>query len=70
VAFGIRQGAQRIAAILSPIAFGVVTTASRVESAFFLGGATLLATLPIIASVPAHLRRPRRAICHQVTRSD
>jgi hypothetical protein len=48
----------------------VVTTASRVESAFFLGSAMLLAALPIIASVPAHLRRPRRAICHQVTRSD
>ena len=59
VAFGIRQGAQRIGAILSPIGFGLVTTASRVESAFFLGGATLLAALPIIAGVTAHLRRPR-----------
>ncbi len=59
VAFGIRQAAQRIGSILSPILFGFVTTASGVEAAFFLGGAALLGTVPIMASVTAHLRRPR-----------
>jgi len=59
VAFGIRQGVQRIGTILSPIVFGLVTTASGVESAFFLGGATLLGAVPIMASVTGHLRRPR-----------
>lgn len=59
VAFGIRQAAQRIGTILSPIVFGFVTTAFRVEAAFFLGGAALLGTVPIIAGVTRHLRRPR-----------
>ncbi len=59
VAFGIRQAAQRIGTILSPIVFGLVTTASGVEAAFFLGGATLLGAVPIMASVTGHLRRPR-----------
>ena len=59
VAFGIRQGVQRIGAILSPIVFGLVTAASGIESAFFLGGATLLATVPIMVSATGHLRRPR-----------
>ena len=56
VAFGIRQGVQRMGAILSPIAFGLITTASGVEVAFFLGGATLLAGALIVASVSAQLR--------------
>ncbi len=59
VAFGIRQGAQRLGTILSPMVFGLVTTASGVESAFYLGGATLLAAVPIMASVTGHLRHPR-----------
>jgi MFS family permease len=62
VAFGMRQGVQRIGAIISPIVFGVVTTASGIESAFFLGGATLLGAVPIMASITGHLRRPRRMI--------
>jgi len=60
VAFGMRQGVQRIGSIISPIVFGLVTTASGVESAFFLGGATLLGTVPIMASVTRHLRRQER----------
>jgi len=60
VASGMRQSVRRMGAILSPIVFGLVTTASGVESAFFLGGATLLGTVPIMASVTGHLRRPRR----------
>jgi MFS family permease len=59
VAFGIRQGVQRMGAILSPIVFGFVTTAFGVESAFFLGGATLLGTVPIMVVVTGHLRPPR-----------
>ena len=61
VAFGMRQGVQRIGAILSPIVFGLVTTAYGIESAFFLGGATLLGAVPIMASVTRHLRPPRPA---------
>jgi MFS family permease len=60
VAFGMRQGVQRIGAIMSPIVFGLVTAASGVESAFFLGGATLLGAVPIMASITRHLRRPLR----------
>jgi MFS family permease len=60
VAFGMRQGVQRIGAILSPIVFGLVTAAWGIESAFFLGGATLLGAVPIVAGVTRHLRRPRR----------
>ena len=60
VAFGIRQAAQRIGTILSPIVFGFLTTAWGVEAAFFLGGAALLSTVPIMAGVTAHLRRPQR----------
>ncbi|HKV45751.1 MAG TPA: MFS transporter [bacterium] len=60
VAFGMRQGVQRMGAIMSPIVFGLVTTASGVESAFFLGGATLLGAVPIMASATRHLRRQQR----------
>ena len=58
VAFGIRQGMQRAAAILSPIAFGLVTTASGVESAFLVGAAALLGAVLILASPGAHLGPP------------
>ena len=60
VAFGMRQGVQRVASIVSPILFGLVTTASGVETAFFLGGATLLGAVPIIARGTARLGSPRR----------
>jgi MFS family permease len=58
VAFGLRQGVQRLGTIMSPIVYGFVTTAFGVESAFFLGGAALLGAAPIMASVTRHLRRP------------
>ena len=60
VAFGIRQGVQRVASIVSPIVFGLVTTAFRVETAFFLGGAALLGAVPIIARGTARLGSSRR----------
>jgi predicted MFS family arabinose efflux permease len=60
VAFGIRQGVQRVASIVSPIVFGLVTTAFRVETAFLLGGAALLGAVPIIARGTARLGSPRR----------
>ena len=60
VALGIRQGVQRLGAILSPMVFGVVTTAFRIEWAFFLGCAALLGAVPIIASVTGHLGAPQR----------
>jgi MFS family permease len=60
VAFGIRQGVQRVASIVSPIVFGLVTNASGVEAAFFLGGAALLGAVPIIARGTGHLGGTRR----------
>ncbi|HLW61595.1 MAG TPA: MFS transporter [bacterium] len=59
VAFGIRQSVQRLAAILSPIVFGLVITVSRIESAFTLGALTLGGAVPIMANVTKHMRRPR-----------
>jgi len=58
VALGLRQGVQRLGAIISPMVFGVVTTAFRIEWAFFLGSATLLGAVPIIASVTGALGTP------------
>ncbi len=58
VAFGIRQGVQRIASITSPVVLGVLITMSGIEAAFFLGGGTILATIPIMAGVTRHLRDP------------
>ena len=60
VALGIRQGVQRLGAILSPMVFGVVTAAFRIEWAFFLGSAALLGAVPIVASVTGHLGSPPR----------
>gem|GEM_PF-1032402 len=40
-AFGIRQSVQRAVAIISPLAFGMASTARGVESAFYLGALVL-----------------------------
>lgn len=61
VAFGIRQSVQRLAAVLSPIVFGLVSTARGIESAFFLGALTLMGAVPIMAGATKHLRRPPAA---------
>jgi MFS family permease len=50
-AFGIRQSVQRAAAIISPFAFGVVSTARGVESAFYLGALVLLGAAGIVTRV-------------------
>jgi len=57
VAFGIRQGVQRVASITSPIVLGFVIAVSGIEWAFFVGGGAILATIPIMATVTQHLRR-------------
>ena len=57
VAIGIRQSVQRLAAIVSPIVFGLVITVYGIESAFFLGALTLAGAVPIMARVTGHLRR-------------
>jgi MFS family permease len=59
VAFGIRQGVQRVASITSPMVLGFVITAAGLPWAFFLGGGTILATIPIMAGVTQHLRHRR-----------
>ena len=60
VALGIRQGVQRLAAIVSPIAFGLIITDYGISSGFFLGAVTLFGAVLIIAGVPGVFRRPRR----------
>jgi len=57
VAFGIRQSVQRVAAIVSPIVFGLVITAFGIESGFYLGAATLVGAVPFMARMTGHLRR-------------
>jgi len=57
MAFGVRQFAQRLAAVTSPVVFGLTITAYGIESAFFLGALTLGGAIPIMASVTRHLRR-------------
>jgi MFS family permease len=58
MAIGIRQSVQRLATVISPIAFGLVTRSSGIESAFFLGALTLASALPIMTRATKHLRRP------------
>jgi MFS family permease len=59
VAVGIRQSVQRLASVVSPIAFGLVITANGIESAFFLGALSLAGAVTIMAHVTGHGRRPR-----------
>jgi MFS family permease len=60
VAFGIRQGVQRLASVVSPIVFGLVITDYGIAWGFALGALTLAGAIPIMASTTAHLRNPRR----------
>jgi len=57
MALGVRQFVQRLAAVTSPIVFGLTITAYGIGSAFFLGALTLGGAIPIMASVTRHLRR-------------
>lgn len=50
-AFGIRQSVQRVAGIISPLIFGVASTARGVESAFYLGALVLLGAAGIMTRV-------------------
>jgi MFS family permease len=57
VAFGIRQAVQRLATVVSPIAFGAVITALGLRAGFVAGGLVLVAAMPIIAWVSGPLGR-------------
>lgn len=48
VALGIRQSVQRVAAIVSPFAFGAASAAGGVEAAFYAGAAVLLGAAGIM----------------------
>lgn len=50
-AFGIRQSVQRVASIVSPLIFGVASTARGVEFAFYLGALVLAGAAGITAKV-------------------
>lgn len=59
VAFGIRQSVQRIGSIISPFAFGAVSAARGVESAFYLGALVLVGAAGIMTRMSEGLgRRP------------
>jgi len=62
VAFGIRQGVQRVATVVSPIAFGMVITAYGLGAGFFVGALTLVGAMPIMAKVTRSLGRPQRRV--------
>lgn len=59
VAFGIRQCVQRLGAVLSPIAFGVVSRADGIRAALWMGALILTVAVPVIAGATSHLRRSR-----------
>ena len=50
-AFGIRQSVQRVASVISPLVFGVVSTARGVESAFYLGALVLFGAAGVTTKV-------------------
>jgi hypothetical protein len=51
VAFGLRQAVQRLATVVSPIAFGAVIAAYGLGGGFVAGALVLIAAIPIIALV-------------------
>jgi MFS family permease len=51
VAFGLRQAVQRLATVVSPIAFGAVIAAYGLGAGFVAGALVLIAAMPIIALV-------------------
>src|SRR5579871_95264 len=58
-AFGIRQSVQRVASIVSPLVFGVASTARGVEAAFYLGALVLFGAAAIMTRVSGAVgRRP------------
>jgi len=60
VAFGVRQGVQRVATVVSPIVFGMVITVYGIGAGFFVGALTLVGAMPIMAKVTRSLGRPQR----------
>lgn len=56
-AFGIRQSVQRGVGVLSPLAFGVVSAARGIESAFYLGALVLFAAAGTLTKVSGGLGR-------------
>lgn len=58
VAFGIRQCVQRLAAVVSPIVFGMMSRGYGIRSALWLGALVLAAAVPIMAAVTRAVRRP------------
>jgi MFS family permease len=61
LALAIRQAVSRAAAILSPIAYGLVIERLGISHAFVVGSLALLAGLPITVSLAHPLRRSRVA---------
>jgi MFS family permease len=60
VAFGLRQAVQRLATVVSPIAFGAVIAAYGLRQGFIAGALVLVASMPIIAWVSGPLGRTAR----------
>jgi MFS family permease len=55
LAMGVRQSAQRLATVMSPIAFGVAITRFGLGSAFFLGALAMGAAMVVIARLGSQL---------------
>jgi MFS family permease len=58
VTLGIRQSVQRIAAIVSPVLFGAISTAGRVESAFYAGALLFAGASGLMTRFVGLLDRP------------
>ena len=61
VALGIRQSVQRVSTIVSPLIFGAVSTAQRLEPAFYAGAVIFLGAAGIMTRFADEMGRPRDA---------
>jgi MFS family permease len=61
VALGIRQSVQRVSTIVSPLIFGAVSTAQRLEPAFYAGAVIFLGAAGIMTRFANEMGRPRDA---------
>jgi MFS family permease len=61
VALGIRQSVQRVSTIVSPLIFGAISTAARLEPAFYAGALIFLGAAGIMTRFADEMGRPRDA---------
>jgi MFS family permease len=59
MAIGLRQAVQRLAQVVSPVAFGLVITGLGIGAGFFVGALTLGGAVPIMAATAGQIRSSR-----------